>query len=184
MELLKQETGWNTSQLINLLILVMLSCGVAGFIYEELFYRIDLGYFVKRGSTFGPWIPIYVFGGGAYMLLVYRFKQNPLLVFVLCMLVSGLLEYVTGWVLDKVFHTRLWDYNKEILNFGNINGYICLRSVLLFGLSGVFIVYILVPLLIRLINTVDPKIMNFLCRGLAAVFVIDCISYRIAQMLK
>lgn len=184
MELLRQETGWGIDQLTNLLIMVMLCCGIAGFIYEELFYRIDLGYFVKRGSSFGPWIPIYVFGGGAFMLFVYRFKSNPLLVFGLCVLVSGILEYVTGWVLHKFFNVRLWDYNTEILNFGNINGYVCLRSVLLFGISGVFIVYALVPFLIRIVNNTNPGILTAVCRSLAVVFVIDCISYRIYQMFK
>ena len=96
MELLRQETGWDTAQLINLLILIMAFSGVFGFIYEELFYKIDLGYFTKRGSTFGPWIPIYVFGGAAYTLLVYPFKENPLLVFVLCVVVSGVMEFSTG----------------------------------------------------------------------------------------
>ena len=179
MELLRQETGWNNMQFINLLIIVMIFCGVAGFIYEELFYKIDLGYFTKRGSTYGPWIPIFVFGGGAYMLLVYQFKDKPLLVFTLCVLVSGILEYATGWVLYNVFHTRLWDYNTEIWNWGNINGYICLRSVLLFGLSGVFIVYAVVPLLIRIANMIDQGILTAVCRVLAAAFIIDCVVYRI-----
>ena len=161
MELLRQETGWNNTQLIDLLIMVMICCGVAGFIYEELFYKIDLGYFTKRGSTYGPWIPIYVFGGGAYMLLVYQFKDKPLLVFALCVLVSGILEYATG------------------LNFGNINGYICLRSVLLFGVSGVVIVYAVVPVLIRIANMIDTGILTAVCRILAAAFIIDCVVYRI-----
>ena len=78
MELLRLETGFDNTQLSNLLILIMVCSGVFGFIYEELFYRIDLGYFTKRGSSYGPWIPIYVFGGAAYTLLVYNYKENPL----------------------------------------------------------------------------------------------------------
>ena len=179
MELLRQETGWDTPQLINLLILIMTFSGVFGFIYEELFYRIDLGYFTKRGSTFGPWIPIYVFGGGAYTLLVYPFKENPLLVFVLCCVVSGTMEYVTGWVLYNVFHTRLWDYNTEIWNFGNVDGYICCRSVLFFGISGMALIYVVIPLLIRLMQMADPGIMTIICRCLAVLFAADCVSYRI-----
>ena len=41
------------------ILLVFVIGGIFGFIYEEIFYRIDLGYFVKRGTTYGPWIPIY-----------------------------------------------------------------------------------------------------------------------------
>ena len=181
MGLLRQETGWDTSQLINLLILIMAFSGVFGFIYEELFYRIDLGYFVKRGSTFGPWIPIYVFGGAAFTMLVYRFNDNPLLVFLLCVLVSGVMEFVTGYVLYHVFNTRLWDYNTEIWNFGNIGGYICLRSVLFFGLSGLALVYMVIPIMIRLVGMADARIISIVSRCLAVLFVTDCVLYRILK---
>ena len=48
---------------IPVLMLVFAFGGLFGFIYEEIFYRFDLGEWVKRGTTFGPWIPIYGFGG-------------------------------------------------------------------------------------------------------------------------
>lgn len=181
MSLLAQETGWDSVMLSNLLILIMVSSGVFGFVYELFFYRIDLGKWVKRGSTFGPWIPIYVFGGAAYTLLVYPLKDKPLLVFVLCVLVSGVMEYVTGWVLYEVFHTRLWDYNTEIWNFGNINGYVCLRSVLFFGVSGLLLIYVVIPILIHVMGLVDQGILTVVCRILAVAFVADCILY---QLLK
>ena len=74
-------------------------------------------------------MPIYAFGGLAYALLVYRFKDKPLLVFLLCVIVSGLLEYATGWFLYNICDTRLWDYNTEIWNFGNIGGYVCFADL-------------------------------------------------------
>ena len=181
MELLRLETGFDNTQLSNLLILIMVSSGVFGFIYEELFYRIDLGYFTKRGSSYGPWIPIYVFGGAAYTLLVYNYKENPLLVFLLCVVVSGIMEYVTGWVLYNVFHTRLWDYNTEIWNFGNIGGYICLRSVLFFGVSGLLLIYAVIPILIKVTEAADPAVLTVVCRVLAAAFIIDITVYRIMK---
>lgn len=181
MELLRLETGFDNTQLSNLLILIMVCSGVFGFIYEELFYRIDLGYFTKRGSSYGPWIPIYVFGGAAYTLLVYNYKENPLLVFLLCVVVSGIMEYVTGWVLYNVFHTRLWNYNTEIWNFGNIGGYICLRSVLFFGVSGLLLIYAVIPILIKVTEAADPAVLTVVCRVLAAAFIIDITVYRIMK---
>ena len=182
MELLRLETGFDNTQLSNLLILIMVCSGVFGFIYEELFYRIDLGYFTKRGSSYGPWIPIYVFGGAAYTLLVYNYKENPLLVFLLCVVVSSIMEYVTGWVLYNVFHTRLWDYNTEIWNFGNIGGYICLRSVLFFGVSGLLLIYAVIPILIKVTEAADPAVLTVVCRVLAAAFIIDITVYRIMKL--
>ena len=54
---------------ISIICLLFVIGGIFGFIYEELFYKIDLGYFVKRGSTFGPWIPIYGYGSILIVLL-------------------------------------------------------------------------------------------------------------------
>jgi uncharacterized membrane protein len=179
MQLLRAETGWDIQQLVNLLILIMVFSGVFGFIYEVLFYRIDLGYFIKRGSSYGPWIPIYVFGGAAYTLLVYPFKAHPLLVFAMCVVVSGVMEYVTGWVLYEIFHTRLWDYNTEIWNWGNIKGYVCFRSVLFFGISGVLLVYMVIPMLIFIMNMIDFGVTTIICRILAALLIADGALYQI-----
>ncbi len=184
MELIKSEYGLNTMQLIDLLILIMVSSGVCGFIYELFFYKIDTGKFVKRGSSYGPWIPIYAWGGLAYTILVYRFKDNPLLVFLFCVIVSGILEYVTGWVLYNVFNTRLWDYNTEIWNFGNIGGYVCFRSVFVFGLAGLMLIYAVIPMLVRLMKLFDPSLVNIVCLILGAVFLLDCLLYRINHRLK
>ena len=91
------------------------------------------------------------------------------------------MEYATGWVLDKVFHLRLWDYNNEIWNFGNINGYICLRSVVFFGMSGLLLIYIVIPILIYVMNRIDPGILTIVCRILAIAFIVDCILYKIIK---
>ena len=184
MELLRLETGFDHTQMINLLILIMVSSGIFGFLYETLFYRIDLGYFVKRGSTYGPWIPIYLIGGGVYTLLIYRFKENPLLVFFLCMLVSGIMEYATGWFLYTFFKVRLWDYNTEIWNFGNIKGYVCLRSVLFFGVSGLLLVFVVIPLLVKVVDMSDTTILTVFCGILAGTFAADCALYNIRHRLR
>lgn len=124
--------------------------GIFGFIYEELFYLVDLGYLVKRGTTFGPWIPIYGFGAVLIVLITKRWRQNPFAIFGISMLVCGMVEFVTGYVLYHMTETRLWDYNIEIWNWGNVGGYICLRSVLFFGMSGLFLMYMVYPIILFL----------------------------------
>ena len=181
MTLLAETYDFNKAEMFDLLILIMVSGGIFGFVYEELFYRIDLGYFVKRGSTFGPWIPIYFFGGALFTLLAYQLRGNPFLVFLTCMVSSGVLEFVTGYVLYHVFNTRLWDYNTEIWNFGNIGGYICLRSVVFFGVSGLLLVYLMIPMLARIVEMVSPSILHPVAIGLLALFVIDVGLYKILK---
>ena len=142
-----KEEKYDFNTFMSILVLVMVLSAIFGFIYEEIFYYFDLGYLVKRGSTFGPWIPIYAFGGLFITLITYRFRKNPFVVFLLNCIITGVLEYATGFVFYEFFGLRLWDYNTEILNFGNINGYICLRSVLFFGISSLLLIYVVIPII-------------------------------------
>lgn len=162
--------------IIYLLMLVFVISGVIGFIYEIIFYRIDLGYFENRGTTFGPWIPVYGFGSLLIVLICYRLKKNPLVVFLLSALITGAVEYGTAWFCDKILHQRYWDYNVEIWNFGNINGYICFRSVFLFALAGVFLIYVLIPMVNKLFNKYNLKVISCI---LCSLFVLDIILWKI-----
>lgn len=165
----------------NLLVLIMIIGGIIGFIYEEIFYYFELGELVKRGSTFGPWIPIYAFGSIFITVITYKYRDKPLIVFLLSLVITGVLEYLTGMFFYEVLHTRLWDYNTEILNFGNINGYVCLRSVLLFGFAGLFLIYYIIPRLIKIINKTNKRILNTTCLLLLILFFTDIVLYMILK---
>ena len=65
-ELNNKEYKFDKWTVAMIIMLIFTFGGIFGFIYETLFYRIDLGYFVKRGTTYGPWIPIYGFGRSIY----------------------------------------------------------------------------------------------------------------------
>ena len=175
------DEEFNFKSTINILILIMVLSGFFGFIYETLFYKIDLGYFIKRGSSFGPWIPIYAFGGLFITLATNRFRKKTLAVFTINCLVSGILEYITGFVLYEIFNKRLWDYNVEIWNWGNINGYICIRSVLFFGISGLMLIYAFIPLIKKLVRNVSETKITILSYTLGITFAFDVLLYHIIK---
>lgn len=162
---------------ISIIMLAMIIGGISGFIYEELFYLVDLGKLVKRGSTYGPWIPIYAFGTLFIILFSYRFRKKPLLVFIINCISTGILEYSTGFVLDKFFNLKLWDYNTEMMNFGNINGYVCFRSIALFGSASLLIIYLIVPLLLKLLDKLNYKKISMISYTLFSLFVLDMILH-------
>ena len=111
---------------------------------------------------------------GAFIILAstYKFKKKPILVFLISMIGAGILEYLSGYLLYGVLGwTKCWDYNNEILNWGNINGYVCLRSVLVFGLAGLALVYLIVPTLIKLVKKY-PKL-YIVSIILASIFLLD-----------
>ena len=157
------------------ILLVFSFGGVFGFIYEELFYLVDLGYLVKRGTTFGPWIPIYGFGAVLIVLCTKHLRRNPVTVFGMSMVLCGCIEFLTGFVLFHVLRIRLWDYNNEILNWGNVGGYVCARSDIFFGMSGLFLLYIVYPIILKMQEKFSEK--TFICVSLipACLFGMDIV---------
>lgn len=72
--------------------------------------------FINRGFLIGPYCPIYGFGSVLIGLLLSRYAGEPLVVFILAMVVCGTLEYVTSYLMEKLFHARWWDYSDKRFN--------------------------------------------------------------------
>lgn len=134
--------------MIGIFCLIFVIGGFFGFIYEYIFYYFNGGMktFYWRGGNFLPWINIYGIGSIMIYLLTYNYRKEPLKVFLMSVLSTGILEFLSGLGIYIIFDgLRYWDYNTEILNFGNIGGFICFRSVLFFGISSMFLMYAVVP---------------------------------------
>jgi len=160
---LNDEIKVDNSTFISLLCALAVVGGIYGAIYETLFYLLNNNALCKRGSCFGPWIEIYGIGSLLIYFLCHRYKRSPLKVFLIAGLSCGLLEYLAGKGMYIIFDGRRgWNYNTEILNFGNIEGFVCLRSVLVFAFSGLMLIYIIYPLLIFLSTRINKKVFNII----------------------
>ena len=165
----------NTKQKITLICLLIVISGIIGWVYEFFFYYMNSGFttFYYRGGNFLPWINIYMYGAFLLLITTSKLKKHPILVFLVSMLTTGILEYFSGYVLyGKLGWTKCWDYNQEILNYGNIDGYVCLRSVLIFAFAGLLLVYFIVPTLIKLVKKY-PKQLFIISIVLASIFLLD-----------
>lgn len=163
-------------QKITLICLLIVISGIIGWVYEYFFYYMNSGFkqFYMRGANFLPWINIYAYGAFLIIAMTYRKRENPLQVFLLSMLVTGILEYFSGYILyGKLGWTKCWDYNQEILNFGNIGGYVCLRSVLVFGLSGLALMYLILPVLSKLVRSKYINIIFIISIIICSIFILD-----------
>lgn len=158
---------------ISLYLMIFVIGGVFGFIYEELFYRIDMGCFVKRGTTYGPWIPIYGFGAVLITWGTNKYRENPLVTFLLAAIISGILEFTTGYVLFHSMGLRLWNYNVEIWNWLNVGGYICFRSILFFGISALALQYLVYPRLNKMMQKYRAEKITLIACVLAGMFLYD-----------
>ena len=126
-----------------------------------------------RGGNFLPWINIYAIGAVLIYFLTYKKRKNPLLVFLISAIATGILEYVGGAFMEHVMHVKCWDYSTEILSFGNINGYVCIRSVLVFGISSLLLMYLIVPFCFYLAKRMDKKKFLILSYTICAIFLFD-----------
>lgn len=107
--------------------------------------------FVNRGFLLGPYCPLY---GSCAVLMIYildPFKNNIIMLFILGVIVTTLIEYFTGFVLQKVFNTRWWDYSDEALNIG---GFICLKFSIIWGAISVIFIKLINPIVSDFLNPV------------------------------
>ena len=161
---------------VGIVCLVIVVSGIFGWLYEFIFYFFNSGMkrFYYRGGNFLPFINIYAYGAMIILFLTYKKRKKPLQVFLISMLSCGLLELVTGWFVPRLNNgVRWWSYNEEILNFGNIGGYVCLRSVLFFGLSGLLLIYIILPWIFSLTHKLNKKVFLIISISLCSIFIID-----------
>ena len=157
---------WKTKQTSVLLLFFLLS--LSGWLWEVLFVALTTGSFVNRGFLHGPWLPIYGFGGLAILALLRRSRGLPL--FLLSALLGGSLEYLTSLLLEVLFRTRWWDYASWPCN---LDGRICLGSLLAFGLAGWLLVTLLAPALARLLARLPRHFQKRLGQALTLLFAAD-----------
>lgn len=108
-----------------------------GWCSEVAFAAVNKGKFVNRGFLNGPVCPIYGFGMLIVVTALWGLKGNLILLFLGSAALTTALEFVTGFVLEKFFHDKWWDYSDMPFN---IKGYICLKFTVLWGLAATFIV--------------------------------------------
>jgi len=145
----------------------------AGFLYEVIFYFFTEQRLDNAGILYGPWLPIYGTGAILISLIPQNIKKHPLLLFCICLLTTGILEYIIGYITLEYFHQKLWDYTDLFLN---IDGFVCLRSVLTFAIGGLLLVYVVEPFLDKLFqNKRCSKIVSNILYILSILFILDII---------
>lgn len=155
-----------------------------GYLYEEILFLIEDNILVNRGFLWGPWLPIYGFGGLFIILIFYRYKDKdlyigkinfrPALLFLETFLLSMAVELISTYIMDMVhfdFKT-LWDYSDDLFNF---QGRIALIPDLKFGILALTVIYFVQPVLNKIVNN-KGKWFNIVFSIILILFLIDLIS--------
>ncbi len=138
--------------------------------------------FVNRGFLIGSYCPIYGVGALLITFFLDDYQKDPIVLFVMAVLVCSILEYLTSYLMEKIFHTRWWDYSNKKFN---INGRICLEAGVLFGLLGMLIIYVFNPFFFNILTSIPEMIIKILFVIILVLFITDfAVSFKIITNIK
>ncbi len=150
-----------------------------GWVVEVIYQALKKGKIINRGFLNGPVCPIYGFGMVAVLLFFDYIdigslqEASGVFLFAIGVLFSTAIELFGGWTLDKLFHTKWWDYSKEKYN---LHGYICLKFSIIWGIGVVFIMHVIHPLVQKFsVNLIPSKIGWWILAILYIIYFIDLV---------
>ncbi len=146
---------------------------ILGWCCEVVFADMKEGRFVNRGFLFGPYCPIYGFGVSFVLICLNPIKTNFVVLFLGSVVLTSILEFITGFCLEKLFHQRWWDYSNEKFN---IKGYVCLRFSVMWGLACLIVVDIVHPAIENLISYIPMNLGIVILAVCLAAYVADFIT--------
>ena len=145
-----------------------------GWCVEVVYHTVNYGEFSNRGFVGGPVCTIYGVGFTGVTILLSPFRDNVFVLFPVSVLLATALEFITGWVLEKVFHEKWWDYSKQPFN---LKGYICLRFSIIWGLACTGTLMIVHPLIEKVYRAIPKKVCTVFLIVAFAVYLTDwCVT--------
>ncbi len=152
------------------IIIIFILYSLIGWIGEMIYCYIYDKSFVNRGFLCGPICPIYGVGALFIIFCLDGVKDNIFLVFILGLIGCSVLEYITGYLMEKLFMAKWWDYSDHRFN---IKGRVCLLNSIIFGIGSVIIIYLIHPLVMLFVNGLSKVEVVVLGVSLIIYFVFD-----------
>lgn len=143
-----------------------------GWCVEVAFVAVTAGKVTNRGFLNGPVCPIYGCGMIGVLLALLPVEKNIWLLFLGGMVICSAVELFGGWILDKIFHMRWWDYSNEKFNIG---GYVCLAFSFMWGMAVVFAVKFVHHPIMAVVKKIPFQIQVIIVVVCGVVFVVDMI---------
>jgi hypothetical protein len=143
-----------------------------GWVWEVGLHLVKDQILVNRGVMYGPWLPIYGAGGVLIIALLNRLKHHKFKLFISTMLLCGVLEYATSFVLEYFSNMSYWDYHDMQVN---LNGRVCLAGLIAFDIGGFLGIFIVGPLVRNMMRKLGTRKTNIVCAVLVLLFVTDMV---------
>ena len=145
---------------------------IIGWIIEVIEKLVECKRFINRGFLIGPWLPIYGVGSLLITIFLQKYEHDPMVLFVMGMVICSILEYITSFVMEKVFKARWWDYSDDRFN---INGRVSFNTMIPFGLLSVVLVCFLTPWITSLYNLINNHHLTIINIIVFIIFITDVV---------
>lgn len=153
-----------------------------GWCMEVVVTLVSTNKLVDRGFLIGPYCPIYGCGCLFINVLLKKYLNDPIVLFVMSIVICSILEYFTSYIMEKMFKARWWDYTDKKFN---INGRVCLENLLAFGLLGLLMMYIINPFFVSILSKIDEVVLKSVAVCIFVIFVVDVVvSFNIISGFK
>ena len=141
-----------------------------GLIIESTYVSVCTGNWVNRGFMRGPVIPIYGTGAVIVLFAVIPFRTSPILVFIVGTVAASILEFVTGFVMERIYKVRYWDYSDKPFN---LCGYICLFNSLCWGVLSILLIYLVHSWIEKGVLFLNDMVLLSIDSGISSLFIVD-----------
>jgi len=141
-----------------------------GWIIESTYVSVCTGNWVNRGFMRGPVIPIYGTGAVIVLFAVIPFRTSPILVFIVGTVAASILEFVTGFVMERIYKVRYWDYSDKPFN---LCGYICLFNSLCWGVLSISLIYLVHSWVEKGVLFLNDMVLLSIDSGISSLFIVD-----------
>ena len=143
-----------------------------GWVLESVVRTICERKIINTGFLIGPFCPIYGFGAIIMILFLDFFKNSIIVLFIMSLIALTIWEYIVGALLEKLFHTKYWDYSNHKFNY---KGRICLTNSIAWGILGVLFIKYIHPFIIHIMQYVDFTYIAIIASVIALILFIDAI---------
>lgn len=155
---------------IQMYYLLFMLYSFLGWCMEVICKLVTMKKFINRGFLIGPYCPIYGWGAISITILLKRYTSDPIALFVMSIVICSVIEYFTSYFMEKKYNARWWDYSNKKFN---INGRICLETMIPFGILGVIIMYFINPAVFSLYEKIPSILLNIISIILLIMFITD-----------
>lgn len=162
--------------------LLFMIYSISGWLMEVVAVGIEKRKFINRGFFIGPYCPIYGFSALIMLFLFKDYTNDPFVLFIMTAFVCTFFEYITSFIMEKLFKARWWDYSHKTFN---INGRVCLENSVIFGLLGLALITIINPFVTNFLSNLPHTVIIYVSSILLVAFIVDnIVSFNIISKFK